>query len=120
MISRWGIEAENSVDAAMSPAAKNHRHVMTSLFRPIAAAMVAAALLSGCASHSLEAADREQKAADDLRRGGAGSTTAARNAQERADRNRQDAQCGDLLTCAFEVVGQLLLGALTGGDSARK
>ncbi|MBP6902560.1 MAG: hypothetical protein KBC73_20890 [Burkholderiaceae bacterium] len=85
-----------------------------------ATVVMVAVALSGCASHSQEAADREQRSADDLRRAGAGSTTAARNAQERADQNRMDAQCSEAVSCLADVAGQLILGILTGGSSSKK
>lgn len=85
-----------------------------------AAAVVVAVAISGCASHSQEAADREQRAADGLRRAGAGSTTAAHNAQERADKNRKDAQCSEAVSCLADIAEQLILGILIGGNSSKK
>lgn len=74
--------------------------------------ILAAALASGCASYHADAADAEQRTADDLRNAGAGSTTAARDAQTRANRHRQSAQCQDALECTLDVLGQVVLGLL--------
>jgi ABC-type phosphate transport system substrate-binding protein len=65
---------------------------------------------TGCASYHSEAADREQRAADELRRGGA--TEAAGAAQRRADESKKAASCNGVLECTFDfalsVVGSLL------------
>lgn len=93
---------------------------MNTRMAQLAAAVMMTIALSGCASHSQQAADREQSAANDLQRAGAGSTTAAQNAQQRADRHRKDAQCSEAVSCLADIAGQLILGILTGGDSSKK
>jgi hypothetical protein len=70
--------------------------------------------MTGCASHHMETAQREQQAADSLRR--AGASEAAQAAQQRADSATKAAKCQDLLECSLDAFGQLLLGVL-GGSS---
>ncbi|MBQ0929976.1 hypothetical protein KAK07_21895 [Ideonella sp. 4Y16] len=83
------------------------------------ALILVAALMSGCASHYLAAAESEQQAADDLRRAGAGATTAASDAQSRANRSRQAARCQDALACTLDVIGQVVLSVFLGDVDGR-
>ncbi len=69
-----------------------------------------AAMSAGCSSIHMETADREQRAADDLRRGGA--TEAARAAQLRADEQRKAASCDGAFECAAEIVFSIIEGLL--------
>jgi hypothetical protein len=68
----------------------------------------------------MELAESNQRAADELRRAGAGSTTAAQDAQDRADKHRKNAQCSSALSCAADVAGQIIFGFITGGTSSAK
>ena len=65
---------------------------------------------AGCATTSFyaEAAERDQRAADALRRGGA--TEAARAAQSRADENRKNATCRTFEDCLFDALLSIRIG----------
>jgi hypothetical protein len=58
----------------------------------------------------MEAAQREQQAADSLRT--VGASEAAQAAQQRADRETEAAKCKGLLDCSLNVLGQVLVGVL--------
>lgn len=71
---------------------------------PAIALTTALVTSTGCATSSYYAqeAEREQRAADDLRR--AGASEAAKAAQVRADANRKEASCDDLMDCLLDVL----------------
>jgi hypothetical protein len=72
--------------------------------------VLSAATNVGCSTYHGEAAAQEQRAADDLRRGGA--TEAASAAQDRADQHRKSASCNGLFECSVNIVFSIFEGLL--------
>gem|GEM_PF-6989700 len=83
----------------------------------IAAFALVTVISTGCATHYMEAAQQEQRAADSLH--SVGTTEAAQAAQRRADDNRETARCKEFLDCSLDVLGQLLLGLIGGGSAGK-
>ena len=77
----------------------------------LASLLAVCALLTGCATHNTETADREQRASVDLQRAGAREASSA--AQDRADSRRASSRCGGFLEC-------VITGLLTGEVSPSK
>ena len=72
------------------------------LLLTVLVAVLAAGTGCGASRFHAEEAAREQRAADDLRRGGA--TEAGRAAQNRADAHQRDASCWDFLECVVDAI----------------